>query len=90
MEAALLSLEVLITETSSKADVILMNLGRVQRSLMPNERRIAVPPGMPKLPLGTRDQLNMFEEFLANDGNLAAVVCISFIFILISIPVPLT
>ncbi|KAK3924018.1 Pentatricopeptide repeat-containing protein [Frankliniella fusca] len=51
-----------------------MNLGRVSRTVLPNEKRITAPANMPELPLGTKSALKEYESFLAkSDLNLAAV-----------------
>lgn len=77
IEAATMTNEVMLREVSSKLDIVIMNLGRMQRTIAPNERRISKPHGMPKIPLETRQQLNKFETFLgASDENLAAVVSV--------------
>lgn len=68
-------LEVQSRETAAKADLILMNLARLQRSLLPNEKRIVAPPNMPSLPLKNETDVNEFEKFLkASDANLSGVV----------------
>lgn len=78
----MLSLEVLNREVSSKLDIALMTLGRMQRAVAPSEKRITKPPGMPQLPLGTETALRFFEKFLkTNDNNLAAVVSIESVII---------
>lgn len=77
MEAGVLTLEVLLRECASKLDVSLMGMGRLHRNLVPSEKRLSKPVGMPKVPLGTREEFNKFEEFLGkSDLNLSAVVSI--------------
>ncbi|KAJ1526532.1 hypothetical protein ONE63_008120 [Megalurothrips usitatus] len=89
IESSVLSLEVLGRESSAKADLILMNVGRVIRSLLPSEKRLCKPGGMPKLPLENREQLNKFEAFLGkSDTNLSAVCDYLSSFIRTSVPDP--
>lgn len=77
LEAGLLTVEVMVRENSSKLDIALMNIGRLQRTLAPKEKRITKPHGMPKLPLETKDDLKKFEAFLkSSDDNLSAVVSV--------------
>lgn len=48
-----------------------MNIGRLQRSLMPDEKRMKVPQGPPRLPLKAEDELKKYENFLkARDQRL--------------------
>ncbi|XP_034245807.1 uncharacterized protein LOC117647931 [Thrips palmi] len=74
LQVSVSRLNIDVHETSQKIDLILMNLSRLQRALVPNENRLTMPANMPKLPLEDRTQLNHFETFLGeNDLNLAAV-----------------
>ncbi|KAK3931258.1 FAST kinase domain-containing protein 4 [Frankliniella fusca] len=74
MEIAIARLEVLSREISAKLDTVLMNVGRLKRTIIPGEAKIIMPAQMQKLPLETKDQLNQFESFLGeSDLNLTAV-----------------
>lgn len=70
LEASMLTLEVLVREVSSILDILLINFGRMQRAVIPSEKRIARPHGMPKLPLQNVNDLKLFEKFLqASDST---------------------
>ena len=64
-----------VEELSSKVDVTIMNQTRLNRSLLPVEKKIIRPANLPALPLYTENDLNAMERFLENDFNLSAVVC---------------
>ncbi|XP_011688260.1 PREDICTED: uncharacterized protein LOC105450208 isoform X4 [Wasmannia auropunctata] len=63
-----------IEELSSKVDVTIMNQARLNRSLLPAEKRIVRPPDLPTLPVHTEDDLKAIERFLDDVSNLAATV----------------
>ncbi|RLU26027.1 hypothetical protein DMN91_002190 [Ooceraea biroi] len=62
-----------LEEINKKTDTIIINQGRLNRSLLPNEKRLQKPVNLPPLPVKTEDQLNSLETFLENDENLAAL-----------------
>lgn len=61
-------------EINKKTDTIIMNQGRLNRSLFSNEKRLQKTVNLPALPVKTEDQLNIFETFLEDENNLAAVM----------------
>ncbi|XP_029665522.1 uncharacterized protein LOC115236924 [Formica exsecta] len=66
-----------LEEINKKTDTIIMNQGRLNRSLLPNEKRFQKPINLPALPVKTEDQLNLLETFLEDENNFAAVDMIS-------------
>lgn len=72
-----------VEELSSKVDVTIMNQTRLNRSLLPAEKRIIRPSDLPALPVYTEDDLKAMERFLEDESNLSAMVslrmfCIDF------------
>lgn len=63
-----------LEEINKKTDTVIMNQGRLNRSLLPNEKRLQKPINLPDLPVKTEDELNVLEIFLEDENNLAAVV----------------
>lgn len=63
-----------LEEINNKTDTIIMNQGRLNRSLLPNEKRLQKPVNFPALPVKIEDELNALEIFLEDENNLAAVV----------------
>lgn len=61
-------------ELSSKIDVTIMNQSRLNRSLLPAEKRIIRPPDLSALPVYTEDDLKVMERFLEDESNLSAMV----------------
>ncbi|XP_011689061.1 PREDICTED: uncharacterized protein LOC105450762 [Wasmannia auropunctata] len=59
-------------EISSKLDVIIMNQCRLNRYLLPHEKRIVRPADLPALPLTTQEELKKFEKYLSKDDNVGA------------------
>ncbi|XP_067208354.1 uncharacterized protein [Linepithema humile] len=59
-----------VEELNSKVDVTIMNQTRLNRSVLPAEKRIMRPPDLPALPLYTEDGLKAMERFLEDDSNL--------------------
>lgn len=70
-----------LDSVSGKMDLMLMNQGRVNRALMPHEKRIEKPHNIPALPLITLKDFEQFEDWLADDRNLSAVVSSIFFFL---------
>ncbi|XP_029165752.1 uncharacterized protein LOC114936663 [Nylanderia fulva] len=62
-------------EISSKLDMITMNLCRLNRFLLPHEKRIIRPADLPALPLTTEEELEKFEKYLTKDDNAGATIC---------------
>lgn len=65
-------------EINSKVDVTIMNQTRLNRSLLPTEKRIIRPPDLPALPVYTEDGLKALEIFLEDNSNLSAMVNLMF------------
>lgn len=63
-----------LEEINKKTDTIIMNQGRLNRSLIPNEKRFQKPINLPALPIKTEDELNLLETFSEDENNFAAVV----------------
>lgn len=68
---------------NSKVDVTIMNQTRLNRSLLPAEKRIIRPSDLPVLPVYTEDDLKAMERFLEDESNLSVMVslrmfCIDF------------
>ncbi|XP_011858841.1 PREDICTED: uncharacterized protein LOC105556365 isoform X2 [Vollenhovia emeryi] len=63
----------MIRDLSSKVDIALMNINKLCRILMPHEKRITRPEGMPSLPLKTLKDFDMFEKFLEQGVNQSAM-----------------
>ncbi|XP_011263145.1 uncharacterized protein LOC105255525 isoform X2 [Camponotus floridanus] len=63
-----------VEELSSKVDVTIMNQTRLNRSLLPAEKRIIRPSDLPALPVYTEDDLKAMERFLEDESNLSAMV----------------
>lgn len=61
-------------EINSKVDVTIMNRTRLNRSLLPAEKRIIRPPDLPALPVYTEDGLKALEIFLEDNSNLSAMI----------------
>lgn len=66
-------------EISSKLDIVIMNLSRLNRFLLPNEKRIVRPTDLPSLPLKTNEELEQFEIFLSKGDNITATVSYNYI-----------
>ncbi|KAK3926982.1 X-linked retinitis pigmentosa GTPase regulator [Frankliniella fusca] len=75
MAGSLERLEVVGAEMSSKLDIALMNIGRLIRYAKPGERAFKVPEGMPSLPLGSKDELKIYETYLKQSDQHLASVC---------------
>lgn len=56
--------ETAIKEVSKKSDLLIMNVTKVLKSIVPGEKRVSLPEDMPKLPLEGKKELNVFEKFL--------------------------
>lgn len=67
-------------EISSKLDMVIMNQCKLNRYLLPHEKRIVRPTDLPALPLTTKEELKKFEKYLLKDDNLGATVNIFFSF----------
>ncbi|KAK3928352.1 Valine--tRNA ligase [Frankliniella fusca] len=65
---------ILSKEISAKLDQVLMNQGKLNRTLLPHEKKINKPANMPPLPLCSLDQFRTFESFLENNENFTAMV----------------
>lgn len=65
-------------EISSKLDMLIMNVSRLNRFLLSHEKRIVRPAHFPALPLTTEEELEKFENYLSKDDNAAATVNILF------------
>ena len=63
-----------IEELNKKTDTIIINQGRLNRSLLPNEKRLQKPINLPALPVKTEDELDLLETFLEEENNFAADV----------------
>jgi len=61
-------------EISSKLDMVIMNQCRLNRYLLPHEKRIVRPADLPALPLTTEEELKKFEKYLSKDDNAGATV----------------
>lgn len=61
-------------KTESKVDFIAMNLERVSRYILPGEKYVKRPEGMPNIPLEDMKFWPALENFLADDNNLSALV----------------
>ncbi|KAK3917123.1 Elongation factor G 1 [Frankliniella fusca] len=78
-----------VLSLSSKCDMILMNTGRLLRSVLPHEKRIQAPPDMPGLPLQSKQDLLLYEEFLQKASiNMSAVVDYMSIYVKSNVPDP--
>ncbi|KAK3911574.1 Halomucin [Frankliniella fusca] len=89
LEARLKRIEECQLESSAKIDLMLMNIGRLQRSLVPAEMRIVAPHKMPKIPLQSEQDLKAFEKFLEqSDSNLSAVCDYMSSYVRSSVPDP--
>lgn len=55
-------------------DVLSMNLSRLMRFLMPQEKKLKRPENLPPVPVSTPEQLKALESFLEDNLNLAAMV----------------
>lgn len=64
----------MIDDLNSKIDVALMSIGKLCRILMPHEKRITRPQGMPSLLLKTLEDFDVFEKFLEQGVNQSATV----------------
>ncbi|XP_018399480.1 PREDICTED: uncharacterized protein LOC108777163 [Cyphomyrmex costatus] len=62
-----------LEEINKKLDIVLMNQGRFNRSLLPNEKRFQKPANLPDLPIKTEDQLNLLETYLQDDNNFTSM-----------------
>jgi len=67
-----------VEEINSKVDVTIMNQTRLNRSLLPAEKRIIRPSDLPALPVYTEDGLKALEKFLEDNSNLSAMVNLMF------------
>lgn len=63
-----------LEEINKKTDTIIMNQGRLNKSLLPNEKRLQKPINLPALPVKSENQLNLLDTFLEDENNFAAVV----------------
>lgn len=63
-----------LEEIGKKTDTIILNQKRLNRFLLPNEKRLQKPINLPALPVSTEDDLHSLETFLEDDSNLAALV----------------
>lgn len=67
--------ETAVKEVSKKSDLLIINATKVLKSLVPGEKRVSLPEDMPKLPLETKKELNVFEKFLkSSKTNEVAIV----------------
>jgi len=80
LETKLYRTLVTIGEVSGKLDILIMNMSKVMRVIIPSEKRILRPERMPALPLNTKEHLKEFEKFLEVVPNLAAAVSIIHLF----------
>lgn len=62
----------MIDDLSSKIDIVLMNIFKLCRILMPHEKKITKPQGMPSLPLKTLEDFDVFEKCLEQGVNLTS------------------
>lgn len=58
-----------------------MNLSRLNRFLLPNEKRIVRPTDLPSLPITTDEELNKFETFLSENDNITGTVSYNYIYL---------
>lgn len=61
----------------------MMNQEKLCRYLLPGEKIVKLPRGLPSFPVETQDELNNMENFLEDDSNLSAAVSsnLSYIYI---------
>lgn len=74
LETKLHRTHVTVEEVSGKLDILIMNMNKLIRVLIPSEKRISRPEKMPSLPLKEKQHLKQFDLFLEKDHNLAAAV----------------
>ncbi|CAL1689822.1 unnamed protein product [Lasius platythorax] len=55
--------------------MIIINLCRLNRFLLPHEKIIIRPADLPALPLTTEEELEKFEKYLSKDDNAGATIC---------------
>lgn len=58
----------------SKLDISIMNQEKICRYLLPGEKVVKRPSGLPSFPVETQDELDHMEKFLHDDNNLSAAV----------------
>lgn len=56
----------------SKLDISIMNQEKNCRYLLPGEKVVKRPSGLPSFPVETQDELDHMEKFLHDDNNLSA------------------
>ncbi|XP_025269890.1 uncharacterized protein LOC112637062 isoform X2 [Camponotus floridanus] len=59
-------------QINSKMDIFIMNQEKLHRYLLPGEKVVKRPSGLPSFPVETEHELNQMEEFLKDDNNLSA------------------
>lgn len=63
---------------SSKVDIQGMNVARLNRFILPGEKVLKRPEGLPPFPVPDAHQAEIMEKFLSNDFHKAATVSVLF------------
>lgn len=64
----------------SKLDIAIMNQEKLCRYLLPGEKLIQCPIGLPSFPIETQDELDCMEKFLEDDNNLSSAVNLNLLY----------
>lgn len=64
---------------SSKLDIVAMQIERLSRYVLPGEKIIKRPSGLPSFPVEDVEAFERMEKFLSDGENLSCAVCINFI-----------
>lgn len=64
----------LLREINARAENALCALASLKLHLLPNEKVLKKPKGMPTIPLGSLELVQTMEQFLEDDDNLAYTV----------------
>lgn len=64
-------------QINSKVDIFIMNQEKLHRYLLPGEKVVKRPSGLPSFPVETEHELDQMEEFLKDDNNLSAAVSLN-------------
>lgn len=62
---------------NSKLDVAIMNKEKLNRYLLPGEKVVKRPSGLPSFPIQTQDELDCMKKFLEDNNNLSAAVSLN-------------
>ena len=86
MKLQLCKMDRKLEEINYKIDTVIMNQGKLNRTLLPQEKKRLKPQNVPSLPLTNENYIQAMEKWLLCDAeNNIALVCIFIYYIILAL-----